>query len=107
MPNMGAKGRRNEYRTIAWLKAQGYETMRAAGSKGLWDVHAWNARGSLYIQVKSNEWPGAAELRRMSESALPPGAKGVIHRWNDGARAPLFMTILCQGVLPGIAGGPQ
>lgn len=47
-------GRQAEHRAIQALTKQGYECMRAAGSKGAWDILAWKDNMPVrHIQVKS------------------------------------------------------
>jgi len=47
------KGRRIEYQVKKRLQAQGFNVLRVAGSKGLYDLVAWNKDQVLFIQVKS------------------------------------------------------
>jgi len=46
------KGRAIEYKVAAFLKGKGYAVTRAAGSKGVFDVIAYNGRVVRFIQVK-------------------------------------------------------
>lgn len=46
------KGRAIEYKVMDFLKGKGYAVTRAAGSKGVFDVIAYNARVVRFIQVK-------------------------------------------------------
>lgn len=91
--NTAAKGRRNEYKTIELYERLGYQCTRSAASKGTWDVIAWDAQGVVFIQSKSNSWPGAAEMELLREAVVPPGARKFIHRWDDGKRLPVVKEV--------------
>ena len=88
MANRGAKGRRAEWRSRDWLQSQGYEVVRAAGSKGAFDLVAWNDEEILLVNVKCNCWAPPMERLAMSGTVAPPNARRVMHRWDDRARAP-------------------
>lgn len=45
-------------------------------------------RVSLLVQVKSNRWPGRAEMERLRALPVPPGCRREVHRWRDGAQLP-------------------
>lgn len=75
------------------LEAAGYTCHRAAASKGIYDIVAWNEVGYLHVQVKSNAWPGAVEMEAIREDRLPPNAVRIIHRWDDYAVVPLVKEI--------------
>lgn len=54
MSNRYQQGRQAEHRAIQALTKQGYECMRAAGSKGAWDILAWKDNMPVrHIQIKS------------------------------------------------------
>jgi hypothetical protein len=58
MPNNNyIRGRAKEYRCQEDLEAEGYETLRASGSKGKADIIAWNNIHHRHIQVKSESTP--------------------------------------------------
>lgn len=86
--NTKAKGNRNEYKTIRLLEAAGYACTRAAASLGVFDVVAVGARDVLLVQVKSNEWPRAAEMAALTAFPCPPSCRKLVHRWRDRATAP-------------------
>jgi Holliday junction resolvase len=86
--NTKAKGSRNERRTIAVLEAAGYACMKAGASLGVFDVIGIAATDIVCCQVKSNAWPGTAELARLRAFVAPANVRKVVHRWRDGARAP-------------------
>jgi Holliday junction resolvase len=48
------KGTRNEHKAMRDLEADGFYTIRAAGSFGMFDIIAINALGIRLIQVKTN-----------------------------------------------------
>lgn len=87
-----AAGRRREYRTQRVLESLGYETIRAASSKGVADVVAVKGTDVVFISVKS----GTARLTAVEREQLSRLAKdgmGVLRveawRWPSGARTPL------------------
>jgi hypothetical protein len=86
--NRKAKGTRNEHRSIRILEAEGYQCTRAAASLGVWDVIGVGAEDVVLVQVKSNEWPRAAEMAALWSFRCPKGARRVIHRWRDRQSVP-------------------
>ena len=52
MPTPYERGRSAEYSTIEELRHQGFSAQRTAGSKGPFDIIAWDADAVLLIQVK-------------------------------------------------------
>lgn len=82
------KGRRNEHRSRAILEAAGYEVMRSAASKGVWDLVAIGERDVVLVQVKTNAWPSALEWEAMTLFRVPPNARKLVHRWRDRQRMP-------------------
>lgn len=78
MPNKNYRnGRAREYKAMNLLREAGYECIRAAGSKGHWDIVAWkhtDFEPIRFIQVKSNCLPSAAEVRSMQLALVPPVA---------------------------------
>lgn len=86
------EGRRVEYAVIAHLQEQGYDTIRAASSKGLADVVAIKPGQVLLVNVKRTTPPGPAEradLLRVAASlpgvavplvALKPRREGLTFR---------------------------
>lgn len=54
MPNANYRaGSRLERMWCHLMIRRGYETTRSAGSKGLIDCHAWNAKEHIYAQIKN------------------------------------------------------
>jgi Holliday junction resolvase len=86
--NTAAKGRRLEHKTIRRLESEGYTCIRAAASKGAFDVHAFNGAHGRYIQSKANAWPGAVEMEALQLVSVPPGCSKEVWRWDDRAREP-------------------
>lgn len=86
--NTSAKGRRNEYRSRRWLEAHGFHVVRAAASKGLFDLVAIGASCIELIQCKSNALPSPAERQAMLALAVPGNCRKRIHIWRDRQRAP-------------------
>jgi Holliday junction resolvase len=82
------KGARNERRSMALLEAAGYRCTRAAASLGAWDVIAIGPTDVVLVQVKTRDWPSAAEMEVLREFPAPPNARKLVHRWRDGQRRP-------------------
>lgn len=79
-----AKGNRAEYKSIRLLEKEGYQCVRAAASKGTFDVVAVGLFDILLIQVKGGkEWPRPDEMERIRQFPCPPGVKKLVHRWRD------------------------
>lgn len=72
-----ARGRRAEYKVIEKLRAEGYTTIRSAGSKGLWDIVAykWASMRWVVIQVKRNKKPSLKETKALKKEKVPFAAK--------------------------------
>lgn len=86
--NTKRKGTRNEHRSMALLEAAGYSCTRAAASLGAWDIIGIGSADIVLVQVKTRDWPGAAETESMKDFAAPPNARKLIHRWKDRQRLP-------------------
>ena len=86
--NAKAKGTRNERRSKALLEASGYSVCRAAASLGAWDLVAIGSTDVVLCQVKTRDWPGAAEMEALQAFAAPPNCRKILHRWRDRQRVP-------------------
>lgn len=86
--NTKRKGTRNEHRSIRLLEAAGYQCTRAAASLGAWDVIGIGSTDVILCQVKTRDWPGAAEMEIMKSFPAPANARKIVHRWRDGQRLP-------------------
>jgi Holliday junction resolvase len=73
--NTKAKGNRNEYRSIAVLEAAGYACTRAAASLGAWDIIGIGSADVVLCQVKTRDWPGAAEMEALNLFLAPANAQ--------------------------------
>jgi Holliday junction resolvase len=93
MPNANyKKGRRAEYKAIEFLEEKGFQTIRAAGSKGIWDIFAWKMTDLVFIQVKSNCKPTSEETKALKEAQVFIGARKEVWLFMD--RRPLtIMTV--------------
>ena len=91
--NTAAKGRRNEHKTIQLYEKLGYQAIRSAASKGLWDVIVWDSQGIVFIQCKTNGLPGKEEMEALREAVVPPGARKLVHRWDDGKHMPVVKEV--------------
>jgi Holliday junction resolvase len=69
-----AKGRRKEYRVQRLLEAAGYQTIRAASSKGVADIVAVRGREVRFISVKSDNY--ATSIEREALQILARSAHG-------------------------------
>jgi Holliday junction resolvase-like predicted endonuclease len=58
-----SSGRSVEQKAINFLKELGYEVMRSAGSKGTFDIIAYNLGGVRFIQIKSGVDPEKATYK--------------------------------------------
>lgn len=78
-----SKGRYWEGLAIEALEAEGLEVMRAAASKGTWDLIAWDATRLRFVQVKGGRSPSvSARQRAVIEAAhVPPGAVKEVWRY--------------------------
>jgi Holliday junction resolvase len=89
-------GRRREYRTQAILEAAGYQTIRAASSKGIADVVGVRGREVRFISVKSGG-AYASGVEREQLEALSEGSRGAftveIWRWPPKCREPLIEVL--------------
>lgn len=70
------------------LEAAGYNVTRAAASLGAWDLVGIGSTDVVLCQVKSNEWPRAAEMETLREFPCPANCRRLIHRWRDRQRLP-------------------
>lgn len=86
--NAKRKGTRNEHRTIKLLEAAGYACTRAAASLGVWDIIAIGPVDVVLVQVKTNAWPGSAEMETLTLFRAPPNCRKLVHRWRDRQRMP-------------------
>ncbi len=86
--NTKAKGNRNEHRSIAILEAAGYACCRSAASLGAWDIIGIAASGIVLCQVKTRDWPGAAEMETLQSFPAPANAQKLIHRWRYRQKLP-------------------
>ena len=88
LKNAKAKGTRNEHRSMCLLAVSGYCCTRAAGSLGAWDIIGISDMDVVLVQVKTRDWPGAAEMETLSDFRTPAGVRKLIHRWRDGQHLP-------------------
>ena len=86
--NAKRKGSRNEHRSIALLESAGYQCSRSAASLGAWDIVGIGALDVVLVQVKTNAWPGNAEMERLRLFPAPANCVKLVHRWRNGQRAP-------------------
>ena len=89
----GRKGRANEARTERWLHARGMSTIRAAASRGVFDVIGFGNGQCVLVQVKTNRNAGPAERERIAAVVVPEGCHKCVHIWRKYARAPEVITL--------------
>lgn len=86
--NTSAKGRRNEYRSKRLLEAMGYVVVRAAASRGVFDLWGISRTEIILCQVKSGQWPNEVEIEDIRQFPVPANARKVVHRWLGRRRFP-------------------
>lgn len=86
--NAKAKGTKREHKSMALFEALGYRCTRAAASLGAWDFVGIGSTDVVLVQVKSRDWPGAAEMETLRDFCCPPNCRKFIHRWRDRQRLP-------------------
>jgi predicted RNA binding protein YcfA (HicA-like mRNA interferase family) len=87
------KGWRNEKRTIKLLEAAGFECIRSAGSRGVFDVVGISSRAIVLVQVKSNNPPSPATLETIREFPAPDNAHKLVHVWNNYSKMPEVIRV--------------
>jgi len=86
--NAKAKGNRNEHRSMAVLGAAGYACTRSAASLGAFDIVGIGPADVLLVQVKTRDWPRAAEIWAMRTLPAPANCRKLIHRWRPRQSKP-------------------
>jgi Holliday junction resolvase-like predicted endonuclease len=89
--NTAHKGRRGEHRARALLELAGYTVIRAAASKGVCDLVAWDATSIRFVSVKCGSSYASAIERELLEALVRPANSSVeIWRFPNRARAPII-----------------
>ena len=91
-----AKGRRREYRVQQILEQAGYQTIRAASSKGVADVIAVAGGHVRFISVKSGvAYASAVEREALQELAERSNGYFDVEIWRfpDRCREPLIEVL--------------
>ena len=88
--NAKAKGARIERRARDYMLNQqkALAVIKAGGSFGVFDLIALGKCYVTLVQVKTNRWPGQAEMRRIRDFPNLPYATKLILRFNDGQKHP-------------------
>ena len=86
--NSKRKGSKNEHRSIKLLESAGYACTRAAASLGVFDLVGIGPTDIVLVQVKTRDWPGAAEMEAIQLFKAPANTKKLVHRWRDRQRLP-------------------
>ncbi len=95
MPNRNyIRGRQREYRVMNMLEDLGYICVRAAGSKGMFDVVAIGPKDIRLVQVKLNRNASPKEKAILKDFDAHPGnVVKEIWLFKDGCRLPLINRI--------------
>jgi len=75
-----SRGRDFEWQVRDYLRENGYEVVRAAGSKTKLDLIAMKPRQLIFVQCKRSALPSPAERMRVAELAGMVGAVPAIAR---------------------------
>ena len=85
MPNNYATGARIERLARDVLRRYGYYVVRSAGSKGAFDLVAWNREEVKFIQCKKSGAFGKGDFEKMESVPIPlGGASRELWEW-DGS----------------------
>jgi hypothetical protein len=88
------KGRRNEYRSMAFLEGAGYHCIRAAGSRGLFDIWAVSATDFILCQVKSGDARlTTPDLTLIKALPVPTNCRKVVHIWRPRQKLPTIYEV--------------
>lgn len=79
------------------LRGEGYETIRAAASKGPIDVVAFKPGQILAIQIKINGRIGPTERQRVLKTAMMLGAVPLIAHKQVGRKKPRYDLLFGPG----------
>lgn len=90
-------GHRFELAIIDDLRSEGYQTIRAAGSKGKIDILAYKPGQTLAIQAKRNGKIPPAERAAVYELAAILGAVPIVAWKQRGTRRPLYDRLTGTG----------
>jgi hypothetical protein len=69
------------------LESADYACTRAAASLGAWDIIGGSTDVEP-VQVKTRDWPGAAEIETLQLFHAPSNCRKLVHRWRDRQRTP-------------------
>jgi len=83
--NTSNKGKRSEAMIMKLFTDNGMYCMQSSASKGLWDIVGFMDEYTILTQVKSNDWPGKAELSGLvTFSNCPTKTIKLVAVINDG-----------------------
>jgi len=92
--NTASKGRRAEHRARALLEAAGFSVTRAAASKGVADLIAWDGISIRFISVKSGTtYASALEREALQLMRRPTCSTVEVWRFPDRCKAPLIEVL--------------
>jgi Holliday junction resolvase len=88
------KGRRYEWKTRRILEEQGYYCIRSAGSRGIFDILAFNETEIKLIQVKAGKSPlSPLEREEIEKIVVPSNASKEIWLWRIPRKPPEIIVI--------------
>ena len=93
--NQYRRGRAIEYLLIHKCRRAGYSAMRSAGSKGVFDVHYWNATESHYAQCALAGVKTKKDFEAMRNTPVPPKAQREM--WEYQGRGKWKLTLFQRG----------
>jgi len=81
------RGKEAEVKIAKKLRKEGYEVYRSVGSRGKYDLIAYNEKDLIFIQVKrsisNKNQVGSKEMAKLKADKIPFGRKEIWH-WIDG-----------------------
>ena len=87
---------KSERLTRLYLIARGYYVVRAAGSRGPWDIIASCGSELLFIQCKANQLPRKDEMERLLSFNNYPKLSCIKHQiwiWKSGNHEPIITNV--------------
>ena len=75
-------GRSIEYRARDAAKKAGYSVIRAAGSKGIFDLCCWNSERHLHVQCKLLGAASKQDYVEIRQAPRPPGTAVELWEWD-------------------------
>lgn len=83
--NTSRKGRSREWQIRKFLEEKGYWVVRAAASKGPFDLVGFNHACVVLVQSKANLWPPPKERKTLEQVKACASVIKLLARVDDGA----------------------